>query len=65
MSYKHLKVVIEEAKEFEAYLSRLQHGFSSDDVMQTEGARQVAFRFEIYGYPVYRLPIFLRKRGEL
>jgi hypothetical protein len=39
MSYGHLNMVIEEAKKFEDYLSRLKHGFSSDDVMQAEGAR--------------------------
>jgi hypothetical protein len=37
MGYEHLRVVIEEAKEFKDYLSELREGLLPDEVMKAEG----------------------------
>jgi hypothetical protein len=39
MGYEHLRVVIEEAKKFDAYLLELNKGFTSDQIMKDGGER--------------------------
>lgn len=39
MGYEHIRVVIEEAKKFNAYLEDLNKGFSSDQIMKDFGER--------------------------
>ena len=39
MSYKHLERVIKETTKFEAYITELNRGFSSDEISKDKGER--------------------------
>ena len=39
MGYKHIQIVIEEAKKFDKYLKDLNQGFTTDQIMKDAGER--------------------------